>query len=76
MGLHPERQGFCIYCRKHVSFNPDVPACTTCGGVCSMTMRFSSTEDAPSYCHACGEPAYVSASNPLCDSCKARPPSP
>jgi hypothetical protein len=69
-----ETQGFCIYCRKPTRFNPSFPTCITCGGVCSMTTRFSATEDAASYCHGCGESAYVTASNPLCDDCRKNVP--
>ncbi len=69
-----EKQGFCIYCCKPTRFDPKFPTCTTCGGVCSMTTRFSSTEDAASYCHGCGEPAYVSSGNPLCDDCRKKTP--
>nr|MDO8083200.1 hypothetical protein [Candidatus Sigynarchaeum springense] len=69
-----EKQGFCIYCHKLTRFNPKFPTCTTCGGACSMTTRFSSTEDAASYCHGCGEPAYVTSSNPLCDDCRKKTP--
>nr|MDO8112179.1 hypothetical protein [Candidatus Sigynarchaeota archaeon] len=66
----PERAGYCIYCGKQTRFNPKFPFCLACGGKCSATERFSSTDDAANYCHGCGEPAYVSSSSPLCEVCR------
>lgn len=64
--------GYCIYCRRKTRYNPQFPFCKTCGGKCSAMERFSSTEDAATYCHGCGEAIYVSSNNPLCPECRQK----
>jgi len=61
--------GYCIRCGTKIPLNTKNPLCGICGGGCSATNRFSSSEYAAYYCHFCGKPDYISEESPLCQEC-------
>ncbi|MHA1681993.1 MAG: hypothetical protein ACTSUE_13725 [Promethearchaeota archaeon] len=63
-------KGFCIFCGEYIPYNTGHPTCIACGGPCSANSRSSSTDQAPTYCHACGDPAFISMESPLCGDCE------
>ena len=63
--------GFCIYCGQELNFrNTSRPFCALCGGKCSACTRSSATDKTPMFCHSCGESAYISVNDPICEDCQ------
>ena len=64
------KQGFCIRCGKSIPIDNNNPYCSLCGGHCSTSNRYSSSENTEMFCHLCGEATYVSSTLPICSECE------
>ena len=66
------KEGFCIRCGAPIPINIEDPYCPLCGGKCSISNRFSTSENTEMFCHLCGEATYVTSINPICSECEKK----
>jgi len=62
--------GYCIRCGESIEIDKKNPYCPLCGGQCSISNRYSSSENTEMFCHLCGEATYVSFTLPICSECE------
>jgi len=62
--------GYCIRCGESIEIDKNNPYCPICGGQCSISNRYSSSENTEMFCHLCGEATYVSSTHPICSECE------